>query len=107
MIKLKEALSEMNKTLAGGRARPFHIVFCTADLNRDSGGEIITYDKAILSRFKYSRGKTTSVFQHTPGTEKGKTARKYSTINICAVGSSEITKVHVDLILWLNNIEVV
>lgn len=107
VIKLREALAEMNKTVASGKAKPFGIVFCTADLNRNTGGEIIKYDKAILSRLKYSRGKTTSVFHHTPGTSKGKTARKYSTVNICCVGSSEITKVHIDLILWLNDNEVV
>ncbi len=94
----------MGKTDARQRALPFHIVFCTADSNRGTGGDIIEYDKAILSRHKYSRGKTTAVFV-SDGNSRGK--RKYSTVNICYVGSSDITKVHIDLILELNSQPVV
>ena len=101
MIKLKDALAEMGKTVANGKAKPFSIVFCTADLNRNTGGEIITFDKAILSRLRYERGKTKAVF--SAGKRAIPSARKRSgVVNICCVGSSEITKVHIDLILELN-----
>jgi len=104
MIKLKEATRIMEQTTARGLPVPFHIVFCTADLNRKTGGEIITLDRAVLSRNIKSKvyGKSGNV----QATKKPEHHRN-RTRNLQQLQTSEIRKAHIDLILYLNQEEVV
>lgn len=88
----------MEMQLANGKPKPFSITFCTADVARDTGGEIIHYEKAILSRLnKPAR----NIKSKKPA--KGATQHyKNRTRNICALGNSEVRKLHIDLILDIN-----
>ncbi|MGB4776421.1 MAG: hypothetical protein WBP45_14690 [Daejeonella sp.] len=96
---MKDALMQMQDLLANGKPKPFSIAFVTADLNRDTGGEVIIYEKAILSRLRYERGN----FKATAdGHIKTPFHRKNRTRNICAVGTDEVRKLHIDLILEIN-----
>jgi len=101
MLKLKDGLKIMELLNAAGRPRPFSITFVTADQSRDTGGEVIHYPKAILSRLRRSGrpGK-----QGKPGKLKGgiQYHAKNRTRNICALGSSQVRKLHIDLILEIN-----
>jgi len=98
MLKLREATQIMQRVLASGRPKPFSIKFVTADVNRGTGGEVIFYERAVLSRLsKLGRpGKTAKM---RPGIQYHD---KNRTRNICALGSSEVRKLHIDLILELN-----
>jgi hypothetical protein len=98
MLKLKDALKVMEILLASGRPKPFSITFITADLSRNTGGEVVHYERAVLSRLK-KPGR--------PGkSQKAKGGIQYHqknrTRNICALGNSEVRKLHIDLILEIN-----
>jgi len=98
MLKLKDALIIMESILASGKPKAFSILFCTADKSRGTGGEIIYIDKAILSRLKYQRQPKRDQISrpNAPRHHKNRTR------NICALGTSEIRKLNIDLILELN-----
>ena len=89
MIKLNpDALDLMKRTSANSKLLPFSIVFVKADRARDSGGEVVSLDKAYLSSAKRS-GSLSS-----------------RTINIRPVGTQDFVKVHLDLILYLNDMPI-
>lgn len=99
MLKLSNGLQILEKTNARGLSVPCSIVFCTADRNRGTGGEIIALDSAILSR-KIKKG-VKGVYSGLPSKNQP-SHHKNRTRNIMAVGTTEIRKVHIDLILSIN-----
>lgn len=70
---------------AAGRPQPFSITFATADQSRDTGGEVIHYPKAILSRLRRSGrpGKPGKPGKLKSGIQYHANNR---TRNICALG---------------------
>lgn len=104
MIKLKDALQTMERTNARGLPIPFNIVFCTADLNRKTGGEIIQLDNAVLSRkIKHP----THYRKSNEQVIKKPLHYRNRTRNLQQLKTSEIRKAHIDLVLYLNGEEVV
>jgi hypothetical protein len=101
MLKLKDGLKILEQLTAAGRPKPFSIVFVTADVNRGTGGDVIEYPRAILSRLRRLGRPAKST---RPGKVKSgiQYHAKNRTRNICALGSSEIRKLHIDLILEIN-----
>ncbi len=98
MLKLKQALQILEKVNARGLPIPCSIVFCTADTSRGTGGEIITMDKVILSRH---RKKSIKGYRGVHSAKQPSHNRN-RTRNIMQVGTTEIRKIHIDLILFIN-----
>lgn len=97
MIKMKEALRIMERTNARGLPLPFSVVFCTADLSRNTGGEIIEIPKAVLSRKLKKPSSYSGVnSKNQPSHHRNRTR------NIQQLNTSEIRKLHIDLILFIN-----
>ena len=101
MLKLKDALKVMELLLASGKPKPFSILFVTADIGRGTGGEVIYYPAAVLSRLRKAGrpGKAGKAQKQRSGIQYHS---KNRTRNICALGNSEVRKLHIDLILELN-----
>lgn len=79
-------LSQMRRTDARRRPVPFEVVVCTADRQKKTGGKILDLRKVILL-------------------SKQPNPDRYLILQY--VGSKDKLRVHLDLILFFNNLEVV
>lgn len=94
-INVTEAVKIMDECSRGHKPRPFHIVFCTCDRRRGTGGERIVFDRAVLN--------ATRKVAAVEGKGKKRVSReKRYPINLRNMTSREIRKVHIDLIEELN-----
>jgi hypothetical protein len=101
MIPLKECLAIMDKKDPNKIPVPFSISFCTADLKKKTGGEILTIEKAVLA--KNQEGvKETPAGIVAPATTKKANHWDNETRNIMLLPSKNIRKVHIRLITKLN-----
>lgn len=106
VISWQEAIAIMEDTDAKGVPRPFSIMFCTADESRQTGGDIIRYEQAVWhingGRIKTA---TTEPKAAKPG-KKGKSPNHNAnwTRNIRALNADQIRKLHIHLILEINNL---
>jgi len=94
-IRVAEALKIMDESTQERHTRPFHIVFCTADKRRGTGGERIVFDRAVLNKAR----QVSAV--ESKGTKRSSREKRYP-INIKNLTSREIRKVNIDLIEELN-----
>ncbi|GAB3177635.1 hypothetical protein [Telluribacter humicola] len=86
MLKLNpDAFDLMKRTTANGMPKPFSIVFVTADRARNTGGDTKRLEKVVLSDRERSG------------------SRHNRTINVRPLGTNDYVKVHLDLILYLND----
>ncbi len=81
MLKLSHVVRQMRKPDGVNRLRPFSLVYCTADRARQKGGEIRELNRVVLL------------------TKKRTTNR---IVNLQVLGSLNIVRVHLDLILYFN-----
>jgi hypothetical protein len=86
MIKLADMVKAMRLTDAGGKPRAFSLVVCTADRQRNTGGRLLDLPKVILLT-------------------KKRQSERYLLVQ--PVGTKEAIRLHLDLILYFNNLEVV
>lgn len=84
MIKIADALGIMKKT-TGTKLLPFSIVYVQADRSRDKGGKVVELDKCFISDKVKS------------GSQRG----RY--IHIRPGGTTKFVRVHLDLILYVND----
>ena len=84
MIKITDALGIMKQT-TGTKLLPFSIVYVQADRARDKGGKVVELDKAYISNKVKS------------GSQRG----RY--IHIRPAGTQDFVRVHLDLILYIND----
>jgi hypothetical protein len=98
MISLIEALKIMNESDGMGKPVPFKIEFFTADRKKKTGGELISLENVVLSKF-YTKKKSSHP------SVKGKSQNHWdnSTRNIKILSSGAIRKVHIRLIETINN----
>lgn len=82
MLKLSEVVRQMRKTEGLNQPRPFSIVFATANRARHTGGDIRELNRAVLL------------------TKKRTTNR---IVDLQVLGTTNIVRVHLDLILYFNN----
>lgn len=82
MITVQDMMQTMRQTLAGGRPRPFSLVYCTADRQRRTGGQFREVQKAVILTKKRNSNRA---------------------IDIQPVGTRTKMRVHIDLILYFNN----
>ncbi len=94
-IRLSQALDILNSSVAGHRPQAFHLVFCTANPTEGTGGQRIVFDRAVLTK-QLNASKKGSEEQNT-----SVRTRRYP-INVKNLTSSEIRKVHLDLIESVN-----
>ena len=99
MIKLQQALKILEQTDAAGRPKPVSILAIAADTNRGTGGDVLYFERAVLSRLanigrpaKMNRRSKSGIQYHY----------KNRTRNVCELGTSEVRKIHIDLILQIN-----
>lgn len=85
MIKVGDMVRQMRLTTGLNKPRPFSVVYCTADRKRDKGGSIREIRKAVLL-----------TKQRTPD----------RTLNLQPYGTTAVVRVHLDLIIYFNEIEV-
>ena len=86
MIKVLEMLKAMRLTDARNRPHPFDLVICTADRGRATGGRIVALDRVILLTKKRQSGRY---------------------LLVQPLGTKAAIRLHLDLILYFNNQEVV
>lgn len=86
MITVQQMVRQMRETLANGKPKPFSIVVCTADRTRGTGGTILDLQKAVLLTKKRQPDRYLLVQQ---------------------LGAKQPIRLHLDLILYFNNQEVV
>lgn len=79
-------IQQMRSVDARGKPRAFDLVVCTADRARNTGGELRDMRKIVLL------------------TKKRQTERY---LLVQALGTKEVIRLHLDLILYFNNQEVV
>lgn len=94
-ISVSEALKIIDASSTPPHPRPISIIFCTADKRRDTGGERIYFDRAVLNAAR----------QEAAVKGKGKkpvSREKRYPINIKNLTSREIRKVNIDLIETIN-----
>lgn len=94
-IPVLEALKIMDESVREIHPRAFHMVFCTADKRRGTGGERIVFDRAVLL---HSR-KTAAV--EGKGQNRSTREKRYP-IDVKNLTSQEIRHVNIDLIEELN-----
>ncbi|GAB3956719.1 hypothetical protein GCM10028805_47470 [Spirosoma harenae] len=86
MIKVQEMLQQMRLLDARGKPIAFDLVVCTADRQRNTGGKLLDLRKVILLT-KKRQSERYLLVQH--------------------LGSKDAIRLHLDLILFFNNLEVV
>lgn len=103
LLSWKDALNILEATDAKGIPIPFAITFCTADEARKTGGEIVTYDRAI---WHVAGGRVR--LRPRAKEAQPKRARHQVSPNsrwlrlVRAVDSVQVRRVHVHLILSIN-----
>lgn len=81
MLKLTDVVRQMRKS-ESGRPRPFTIQYVTADRTRNKGGEVRTLKRAVLLTKKRTDNRI---------------------VDLQPLGTTDIVRVHLDLILRFNN----
>ncbi len=99
MLSWKECLAILEATDARGVPKPFSIFFCTADQQKQTGGQIIHYEKAVWHVKNGRINKGQSAIKATVKPRQG--ASKW-TRNIRAVDSDQIRRLNIHLILEIN-----
>lgn len=94
-ITVAETLKIMDESTKERHPVPFHVVFCTADRRRDTGGERIVFDRAVLNKAR----KVAAV--ESKGTKRSSREKRYPVL-IKNLTSREIRRVNIDLIEELN-----
>lgn len=110
VINWQEALEILQDCDAKGVPKPFSITFSTGDESAGTGGEIITYERAVW-HVKGGRLKPYADREATPPTDrvtKGKNPHhgQHWTRNIRGIESNQIRKLHIHLILLINGMSV-
>jgi hypothetical protein len=108
IITLREVLGEMEK-----RERPFSVTFITLDRKRKTGGDVVTIDNGMLSGSNNEKSETQKPLSLTNEIQR-MTTEVYSTEtrnpnhfvnrtrNIRILGTSQIRKLHIRLIIEFN-----
>lgn len=106
IIRLKDALLQMEHRDKQGNPVPFAVSFVTCDRRLGTGGKLIAYENAVLSRnckriAPILTGRTAAKHSRLPHHWKNKTR------NITTPGSDKIRKIHICLITRFNGKKVV
>lgn len=94
-MRFEEAMRIIDGSNTEQGLKPFRIVFCTANRAKNTGGEQIVFERAVLN----AKRKKTAV-------EKKDTKHirdKRYPVNVLNLTSKEIRKVNLDLIEFLND----
>ncbi|UHG93440.1 hypothetical protein [Spirosoma oryzicola] len=102
LLSWQEALAIIESCDARGVPIPFAIAFCTADEDKGTGGEIIRYEKAVWHVNGGRVTKTEQFEQVGPKKKAKRTLKAKWTRLIRAVGSDQLRKIHLHLILEVN-----
>ncbi|QIP15689.1 hypothetical protein G8759_25175 [Spirosoma aureum] len=86
MIKVQEMVRQMRLTDARGKPRAFSLLVCTANRQKKTGGRILDLPKVRLLT-------------------KKRQSERY--LQVQPLGTKDVVKLHLDLILYFNNQEVV
>jgi hypothetical protein len=103
LISLSEALDILQARDEYGVPIPFDVVFCTADRERGTGGEIIHYEKAI---WHVKNGRIPAVDPVDKRKTGPKSPNQRWQRRIRAVDSDQIRQLHAHLILTINGLSV-
>lgn len=85
---------------------PFSVKVVTCDIERNTGGKIVTFEKAILNqprRKKYKPSNKTKIFKP----KKHRNNYDHNTRTIRLLGSDQIRTIHVQLITEFNGEQVI
>ncbi|RYC69812.1 hypothetical protein [Spirosoma sordidisoli] len=85
IIKVGDMVKEMRRTVGLHQPRPFSLVFVTGDRRRGRGGQIRELHKAVLLTKQRTENRT---------------------VNLQPLGTNDCICVHLDLILYFNQIPV-
>lgn len=97
-IRVRDIFEILDESV-GDRPRPFRVVFCTGDERRNTGGERIIFERAVLT----TKRKRAAV-ESKDG--KKRSREKRYPMNVMNLTSREIRKVHIELIESINGHDV-
>ncbi len=102
LLSWQEALAILEDCDERGVPKPFAIAFCSADESRNSGGEIIRYERAVW-HVRGGRVQQSGTFERV-GTApaRTKTGKSNWTRLIRGFDTDQIRQIHLHLILELN-----
>jgi hypothetical protein len=105
-VKREKALHLLTQTDPHKNPIPFSITFITADLNRNTGGEVITLEKAVLfSNHQKVRAKIQSpTTAHTQASTNNRGAT--DTYLIVCLHTQKLYLVHTQLICEINHLPI-
>jgi len=98
MMSRKDALKVFNRLNRKGRPIPFLVSFVTANRQTKKAGKIITLKRAV--RLRHIKG-VAKTFRKT-GHKNLSASRKMTTINLYDLDTEQIYKVHLPLIISVN-----
>jgi hypothetical protein len=107
MIELAEVLKQMDKKDRKGNAIPFKVEFITADLQRNTGGEVRSLTNAVMVTPSFWRKKKKVMVHTTLTPKKGQNHYENMTRNIRQLNDTATVKIHIWLITKFNNENVV
>lgn len=112
-ITRKNALLTMERRDTDGKPLPFSITFVTADRRRNTGGEIVHLPRAVLSKNNrkitpFLKGQRKNPSPNILNQAQSRLPHHWrnKTRNVQAVGSQEIRKAHIILIIEINGYRV-
>jgi hypothetical protein len=106
-LSVKEALDIMDKKDSTGRNVPFSLTYVTWSDREQTGGTVISYNKAALAHLNMSGSRVIKTRKiRTLKPSKNPNHWKNGTRNINPEGTWEVRKVHIWLIFELNGKEV-
>jgi hypothetical protein len=103
LISYGEALAILETCDEKGVPKPCSLLFCTADRDRGTGGQIITYEKAI---WHVKGGRRPEELAPVDGRKRRRSTRKSWTRNIRGFDTDQIRKLHIHLLLTINGLDV-
>lgn len=101
LISWQQALEIIRQTDTKGVPAPFSVIFCTANQTTGTGGEIISYEKAVW----HVKGGRVTAKDEVPSLKKPNHDR-HATLNIRGLESDQIRKIHLHLILTINGLSI-
>lgn len=105
-ITVRDACELMKAMDGRKRPQPFSISYVTCDLEKGTGGELITYEMATLSNLNFGGSKDYTAAEYDKLQRRNPRHWYNGTRNIKPLGGQDIRKLHIWLIMEFNGMAV-
>jgi hypothetical protein len=105
-ITVRDACELMKATDGRKKPQPFSISYVTCDLEKDTGGELISFEHCTLSNLNFAGSSDYTASEHDKLKRKNPRHWYNGTRNIKPLGSDMVRKLHIWLIYEFNGMAV-